>query len=84
MKVLPLGSSSVHRAGDVRAFTEAKHVLHHVVMLVVAADGAADHRIRFAAMQHDGGDQRRVADHRAARLLLRNAAAFHDLVVLSQ
>ncbi|MND99430.1 hypothetical protein D3C80_918150 [compost metagenome] len=73
----------IHRPGDMGALTEAKYFFNHVVMLVIAADGAADHRIRLAAMQHDGGNQRRVADHRTARLFLRNAAAFHDLVVLA-
>ncbi|MNI47487.1 hypothetical protein D3C73_1020100 [compost metagenome] len=73
----------IHRPGNVCPFAETKHFLDHVVMLVIAADGAADHRICLAAMQHDGSDQRWVTNYRTTRLFLRYATTLHDLVILA-
>ena len=50
---------------------------------MIVADGAADQRIRLAAMHHDRADHRRVADHRFLRLLLGDPPALHDRVVFA-
>ncbi|MNC10942.1 hypothetical protein D3C75_586240 [compost metagenome] len=51
-------------------------------MLVILTNSAANHGIRFTAMNHNCADNRRVADHRTLRLLLCDTTAFHDVVVL--
>ena len=71
----------VHRPGGVHAVAIAEDLLHHAKVLVVIADGAADQRIRFAAMDHDRADDRSIADHRPLRLLLGDPATLHDRIV---
>ena len=73
----------IHRPGGADAVAIAKQRLHHAVVIVVLANSPADHRIRFTAMNHDGANHRGVANHRPLRLLLGNAAALHQLVVLA-
>ncbi len=73
----------VHRPGRVHTVAIAEDLLHHAEMLVVITDGAADQRIRLAAMNHDCANHRGVADHRPLRLLLSDPATLHDRVVFA-
>ena len=72
----------VHRARGFYAVAIAENLLNHAEMLMIIADRAANHRVGFAAMHHDGANYRTVANHRALRLLLRDATALHDAVIL--
>ncbi len=72
----------VHRPRRMYPFTVAEDLLHHAKVFMILANGAADQRIRLAAMNHDRADHRGVADHRTLGLLLGNAPALHDVVVL--
>ncbi len=65
------------------AVTVAKDGFHDAEMLMVVADGAADHRIRFPTLHHDRANGRMVADHRTLRLFLSYPATLHDLVILA-
>ena len=73
----------VHRPGGMDAVAIAEDLLHHAKVLVVIADGAADQRIRLAAMHHDRADHRGVADDGFLRLLLGDPTALHDRVVFA-
>ena len=73
----------VHGPRGADAVPVAEQRLNHPIMLMVVADGAADHGIRLATMHHDCANDRRIGNHRPLRLLLGHAAAFHDLVILA-
>ena len=63
------------------AFTVAKQRLYGAKVLVVVANGAADHAVSFAAQHHNGANRGGVAAHFTLRLLLSDAAALHQVVV---
>ena len=68
--------------GALHAGIQAEHAAQVAELLVEAADEAADHRVGFAALDHQRGDQRRARAQQVLRRRRGDAAALGQRVVL--
>jgi hypothetical protein len=74
----------VHGGVHACAFAAAQHLVDVVQVQLGGAEGAADHAVGVALLDHHGADQRVAAAHFQLGVLLRDALARGQLVVRFQ